>query len=154
MRFPKFAAQSKLPKYDPENVDTIWDDISRFKQSYPEGKLVALVVKDMNWYYNEWGPEQTDTALCAVLGVLQENKRDVEGFGYRSYGRWLLGFYKDGAQEKIEQGIRELVIENDGLQPATVPLKDKTIELNPAKVEVEFRYVEVNSKEDLFKKKE
>lgn len=151
MTFPKFEIQNKLPKYDRENADTIWDDISQFKENYPEGKLVHLVVKDMNWYYNEWGPEQTDTALCAVLGVFQENKRDLEGFSYRSYGQWLLGFYNNEAQEKIQNGINRLIIEAGDLKPTTVPLTDKTIELNPAKVKVTIEYVEINSKEDLFK---
>jgi|GEM_PF-3748097 len=154
MTFPKFESQNQLIEFDPKNAEAIWEDISEFKKNYPQGRLATVIVKDMNWYYNEWGNEQTDDALCAVLGVLRQNKSDLEGFGYRRFGRWLVGFYNDEVKDRIAQGIQDLEIQSDGLQPTTVPLTERTIKLNPAKVEVEIKYVELNSIDHLFRKKE
>lgn len=141
-----------IPYFKPENQNEIWNDVSDFKTKNPEGKLAKVVLKDFNWYYNQWGPEQSDKALAAVIEAFKQNSGAIEWFAYRNYGRWLVGFNQDGAEKKIAEEISQLEIDAGSHAPVTLSLKERTVELNPAKVQAEIQYVEVNSAEELFKK--
>jgi hypothetical protein len=144
--------EMSIPYFKPENREEIWRDISKFRTEHPQGKLAVITLKDFNWYYNKWGPDQTDKALEAVIGVFRQ-AAGMEWFAYRNYGRWLVGFYQEGTKERIQEGVGQLSIDTQGKDPATeeIKLPGKVVKVNPAKVKTEIEYVEVNSIDGLFK---
>lgn len=143
-----------IPYFELENKKEIWDDITRFKKDHPQGNLAVVTLKDFNWYYNQWGPQQADKALEGVVGIFKQNSSNMEWFAYRNYGRWLVGFYQPGSEEQIKEKINQIQIESQGLEPITQELKksNRTIELDPAKVTAEVTPVKIDSIDKLFEK--
>ena len=134
-----------------ENKQHIWDTIGAFRDKYADSKLAVITLKNFDWFYDQFGPRQTQLVREAVEEIFNDMS-GLKALSYRDYGRWLIGYVK-GKDLKAKERIDALSFPANGFEPKVVPFKDgDEVHVDPTKVSAVLEYHQVDSIDQLFRK--
>lgn len=134
-----------------ENKQEIWDGIEAFRDKYADSKLAVITLKNFDWFYDQFGPRQTQLVREAVEEIFNDMS-GLKALSYRDFGRWLIG-YVEGKDLKAKERIDSLRFPANGLEPKVVPFQDgDEVHVDPTTVSAVLEYHQVDSIDQLFRK--
>lgn len=134
-----------------ENRQEIWNGIEAFREKYADSKLAVITLKNFNWFYDQFGPRQTQLVREAVEEIFNDMS-GIKALSYRDYGRWLIG-YVEGRDTEAKERIDALRFPDNGLEPKVVAFRDgDEVHVDPTKVSAVLEYHQVDSIDQLFRK--